>query len=97
MEYKEMCKIVYPYTCPACGNDMLFFTRKRNSGIIDYKHIMEEMPDRDKLVEYLADKDIEFLKCVMCKKMYIMDWTSGYAKPLRDKNILKRFGYKFKE
>lgn len=96
MELKEMCRIVHPYTCPACGNDMLFFTKARTNTIIDYKNISQEKTD-DELIEYLANKDVEYLKCVICKKMYIIDWTRGYARPLLDRNVLTHFGYKFKE
>lgn len=96
MEYKEMCRIIYPYTCPACGNNMLFFTRNKTNTVIDYKQIIHNK-NSDTIKEYLADKDVEYLKCIICKKMFIIDWTSGYARPLKYKNTLKRFGYKDKE
>jgi hypothetical protein len=97
MEYKEMCRIMHPYTCPACGNHMLFFTRARNNNVIDYKNLMDNMSDNDKMMDYLSEKDVEYLKCIMCKKMYIIDWTKGYARPLLYKDTLIQFGYKFKE
>lgn len=96
MELKEMCRIMHPYTCPACGNDMLFFTRTRNNMIIDYKNLMQSKSDND-IMDYLGEKNVEYLKCVACKKMYIIDWSHGYARPLRDRDTLKRFGYRFKE
>ena len=96
MEYKEMCRIVYPYTCPVCGNNMLFFTRNRTNTVIDYKQVMQTHND-DSIKDYLAGKDVEYLKCMVCKKLFIIDWTSGIARPLKYKNILKRFGYKDKE
>lgn len=95
MEHREMCRIIHPYTCPACGNDMLFFTRIRNNAVIDYKNITQTMNNTE-VMDYLYKKDVEYLKCVMCKKMYIIDWTRGYARPLRDRNVLEQFGYKFK-
>ena len=97
MEHREMCRIVHPYTCPACGNDMLFFTRNRNSMIIDYKNLIQTKTDNTEMMDYLATKDVEYLKCVVCKKMYIIDWSKGYARPLIYKDTLKQFGYKFKE
>ena len=97
MELKEMCRIMHPYTCPACGNDMLFFTRARNNMIIDYKNLMQTKTDNNDIMDYLGQKDVEYLKCVACKKMYIIDWSHGYARPLIYKDILKQFGYKFKE
>ena len=96
MELREMCRIIHPYTCPACGNDMLFFTMSRNNNIIDYKNLMDTY-NNNEIMDYLSNKNVEYLKCVACKKMYIIDWSSGYARPLRNKDILKQFGYKFKE
>lgn len=96
MEHKEMCRIMHPYTCPSCGSDMLFFTRNRNIGVIDYKHLIDTKSN-DEIMDYLAEKNIEYLKCTICKKMFIIDWTHGYARPLLHKDILKKFGYKFKE
>ena len=97
MELKVMCRIMHPYTCPGCGNDMLFFTRSRNNNIIDYKSLIDEKSNNDEIINYLQDKNIEYLKCVVCKKIFIIDWTHDYARPLRDRDVLKRFGYKFKE
>lgn len=97
MELKEMCRIMHPYTCPACGNDMLFFTRAKNNMIIDYKNIIDSKTDNTDIMNYLGQKDVEYLKCVACGKMYIIDWSRGYARPLIDRNVLKQFGYKFKE
>lgn len=97
MELKEMCRIMHPYTCPACGNDMLFFTRARNNMIIDYKNLTKSKTDNNEIMDYLAEKNVEYLKCVACKKMYIIDWSRGYARPLLYKDELKKFGYKFKE
>lgn len=97
MELKEMCRIMHPYTCPACGNDMLFFTRTRNNMIIDYKNLIDSNKDNNQIMDYLGEKNVEYLKCIACKRMYIIDWSRGYARPLLDKDILKHFGYKFKE
>lgn len=97
MEHREMCRILHPYTCPACGNDMLFFTRARNNSVIDYKNIMHAKKDNNEIMNYLASKDIEYLKCIICKKIYIIDWSAGYARPLLYKDTLKQFGYKFKD
>jgi len=97
MELKEMCRIVHPYTCPICGNDMLFFTRNRNNSIIDYKELYNSNQDTNELKEFLAERNVEYLKCVICKNTFIIDWTKGYARPLRHKETLKQFGYKFKE
>ena len=96
MELKEMCRIMHPYTCPTCGNNMLFFTIAINNNIIDYKNLIESKTNND-IMDYLSEKNVEYLKCMVCKKMYIIDWTKGYARPLIYKDTLKQFGYKFKE
>ena len=97
MEYKEMCIIMYPYTCPSCGNNMLFFTRAKNNMVIDYKNLIESEMNNNDIMDYLSNKDVEYLKCIACKRKYIIDWSRNYARPLIDKNALKQFGYKFKE
>ena len=97
MELKEMCKIVYPYTCPVCGENMLFFTRNRSNTVMDYKQLMSDKSDIDELKDFLADKNVEYLKFMVCKKLFIIDWSNGTARPLKSKDVLKRFGYKFKE
>lgn len=97
MELKEMCRIMYPYTCPSCGNDMLFFTRTRNNMVIDYKNLIESGMNNNDIMDYLGSKNIEYLKCMVCKRKYIIDWSHNSARPLLDKNILKQFGYRFKE
>lgn len=91
--YKELCKVIYPYTCPACGNEMLFFTRSNSNMVIDYKNLIDSKMDNDSIIDYLGNKDVEYLKCIACKKLYIIDWSRGYARPLRDKDALKQFGY----
>lgn len=96
MELREMCRIMHPYTCPVCGNDMLFFTRAKNNMVIDYKNIFQTK-DKETMLNYLADKNVEYLKCMVCGKIYIIDWTHNYARPLLYKDALKQFGCKFKE
>lgn len=95
-EQKEMCIILYPYTCPACGNDMLFFTREKSNMVIDYKNLMQTKDNKD-IIDYLSSKNINYLKCIACKRTYIIDWSHGYARPLLNRDALKQFGYKFKE
>ena len=65
--------------------------------VIDYKNLIQTRTDNNDIMNYLGEKNVEYLKCIACKKMYIIDWSRGYARPLLDKNILKQFGYKFKE
>ena len=96
MKYKEMCRILHRYTCPSCGNDMLFFTKARTNIVIDYKNLTQTKTD-DEVMEHLANSNVEYLKCMVCKKMYIIDWTKGYARPLLYKDTLRQFGYRFKE
>ena len=64
MELKEMCRIIHPYTCPVCGNDMLFFTRAKSNMIIDYKNLINSDIDNVEMMDYLAQKNVEYLKCI---------------------------------
>lgn len=94
---KEMCKIINPYRCPNCGNDVLFFTKNHSGTVIDYKFLIDSGYGLNDLINYLGDKNIRYIKCLACQKMYIIDWSNGYPVPLLDRNALKQFGYKFKE
>lgn len=94
MELKEMCRIMHPYTCPTCGNNMLFFTIARNNSVIDYKNLIDTRDNHEDIKEYLSGKNIEYLKCIACKKSYIIDWSKGFARPLIYKDTLRQFGYK---
>lgn len=96
MPYKELCRIVYPYTCPVCGNS-LFFTKTRTNINIDYKRLMNESSyNKEELTEYLSSKNIEYLRCRDCNRLFIIDWSKGFPRALRNVDVLKKFGYKCK-
>lgn len=88
---KEMCKIITPYKCVKCNKDSLFFTTKNNI-LIEYKSLIDNGYNANNIIKYLETKDIKYLKCLSCGKIFIIDWTLKYPKQVIDKNILKEFG-----
>lgn len=89
---KEMCKKLTPYKCKQCGQDMLFFTTKSNM-LIDYKGLFDRsVYGLEDITKYLENRHIRFIKCIVCNKTYVIDWTNGYPVPLLDKEEIKKFG-----
>lgn len=86
----NMCRILAPYTCKNCGQDMLFFTTSNNT-LIDYKRLLS-VGGIYELKHYLESRSIRGIKCLICNKEYVIDWTKGYPEPLLDKDVLKQFG-----
>ena len=87
-----MCEKITPYRCPICNQDMLFFVTSNNT-LIDYKGLAERSPNGIySLRQYLENKRIKFIKCLVCNKVSIIDWSNTYPKPLLDKEVLEKFG-----
>lgn len=86
-----MYHLIQPYKCPACNQEMLFFTTKDNK-VIDYKRFISNANTLDETIKYLGKRDIRFIKCIQCGKTYIIDWTDGWPKPLTERKKLKEFG-----
>lgn len=95
MSHRQMCTIIKPYKCPNCNNELLFFTINRSDFVIDYKNLINKGLSLHQLREYLSNRNIRYLKCIICKKMYIIDWSNGFPEPLLNRNVLTQFGYKF--
>lgn len=89
---KEMCKIITPYRCKECGQDMVFFLTNNNI-LLDYKGlIIDQSKSLQELKQYLEPRAVCFMKCLSCNKTYIIDWTTRYPTQLTDKSALKKFG-----
>lgn len=89
---KEMCRIITPYRCKECGQDMVFFLTNNNT-LLDYKGlIVDQANSLYDLRRYLESKSIRFMKCLACNKTYIIDWTNEYPVQLTDKSVLNKFG-----
>ena len=93
--FKELCRVIKPYTCTSCGNDLLFFSKPNSAIMIDYKELLTIYDNKQDIIEYLSNRDVKVLKCLACKKMYIIDWSGRLPRPLIYKDDLKKFGYKF--
>lgn len=86
---KEMCKVIEPYICKECGNELLFFVT--NNGLIDYKKILSKYKTFGDLYNFLQNKNIKYLKCLVCNKMYIIDWGQHFPQQLIDKDSINKF------
>lgn len=88
----NMCEIITPYRCKNCGQDMLFFLTNNNT-LIDYKALFcYNDQTLYGIKHYLENKNIRFIKCLVCNKTYIIDWTHGYPMQLLNKDLIKKFG-----
>lgn len=86
-----LCRIISPYICTECGQDTLFFYTK-NSTLIDYKTLIMNGTTKQQLIKELENREVKYLKCINCGKIFIMDWRKGYPVPLNDREKLKEFG-----
>lgn len=87
---KEMCTLITPYRCGVCNQDMLYFTTKYNT-LIDYKNLMYNKHGIAEINNYLETKQIKFIKCLVCNKTYIIDWSEKYPRPVMNKEDIKKF------
>jgi hypothetical protein len=88
----EMCKYRRPYTCKECGQEMLFFPTKNNT-IIDYKRLLLKNCNTLRDVKHaLESGGVKRIKCVVCGKYYIMDWTNGLPEQFIDPEVCANLG-----
>ena len=87
----RICRKINPYRCKVCNQDMLFFMTKHNT-LIDYKALIERSEDASTLKKYLILKDVQYIKCITCNKIYLIDWSNHIPVPLTDKSHLTKFG-----
>lgn len=91
-ELKLMCTKITPYRCEKCGQEMLFFYTN-NGLLIDYKQLFEkERMTAQQIIEYLQYRKVQYIKCITCNKLYIIDWRRHFPTPLLDTECLKDFG-----
>ena len=88
---EQLYKLITPYKCKVCGQDMLFFTNNRGT-IFDYKEFLNRRNTLPEMKRYLEKRDIKYLKCICCDKLYIIDWSHGWPEQITDGSILKEFG-----
>ncbi len=87
----EMCKLHTPYVCKDCGNELLFFTTERNS-LIDYKGLFVGGTTSPELYKILENRKVRFMKCIVCGKYYLIDWSNHFPQQLMDRKCLDNFG-----
>ena len=59
---------------------------------IDYKTLFDNGYNLYDIKKYIQYKNVKYLKCITCNKLYIIDWRDGYPKPLYDTKCLSDFG-----
>ena len=91
MDKKIMYELIHPYRCKNCGQDMLFFTTS-NDTVIDYKEFLNRGNTLSEMKRYLERRNIRFLKCLCCNKLYIIDWTDDWPQQVMYRNVPKQFG-----
>lgn len=87
----QMCKMITPYRCSVCGQDTMFFVTGRHT-IIDYRMLFYKGITSYELKNYLRSRDVKYIKCISCNKIYVIDWTKGFPIALTNKEELKTFG-----
>lgn len=88
---KLLYKLLTPYRCKICGEDMLFFQTARNT-LIDYKPFLDNALSIYDLRDFLESKHVKYLRCLHCNKSFIIDWSEGWPQQLIDPSKLKDFG-----
>ena len=91
MEKKLLYSLIHPYRCKVCKQDMLFFTNNKGT-IFDYKEFLNQRKTLPEMKRYLEKRDIKYLKCICCDKLYIIDWSKGWPEQITDRTILEKFG-----
>lgn len=91
MENKILYKLITPYKCKICGQDMLFFTTPSGT-IIDYKEFLNRGNTLSEMKTYLEKRNIKYIKCICCDKLFIIDWSNGWPEQVTDIRILRDFG-----
>ena len=91
MEKNLLYKLISPYKCKVCGQDMLFFETIYNK-LIDYKPFLDNGYSLDEMKRIIETRKIKYIRCICCGKSFIIDWTNGWPEQLIDREALKKFG-----
>lgn len=85
-----MCKIDYPCKCRVCGQEMLFFVM-RDKSLVDYVTLFNKYHTSSEIYRFLAKNNVSHIKCLVCDKEFIIDWSAKFPKQLVDKDELDKF------
>ena len=70
---------------------MLFFTTS-NGSVIDYKEFLNRSNTLPEVKRYLEKRNIKYIKCIYCDRLFIIDWSHGWPEQVTDINVLRDFG-----
>lgn len=83
-------KTIPPTYCTLCkANSIDIFDAYKKP--IDYARILATSLTKEEVVDKLNSyKNISFMGCKKCMNVYMIDWSSGIPRPLRNPCILKK-------
>lgn len=87
---QELCKFITPYNCKICNNPLYFLSN--DNILIDYKYQMNISKSSYELKNYLSNRKVKYIKCIICNKLFIIDWSNVWPEQLIDRNMLNKFG-----
>lgn len=86
----NMCTLHNPCRCKDCGNELLFFTTARNT-LIDYKALFANGRTSPEIYRELQDSKVRLIRCIVCNKSYIIDWSNKFPEQLTNREGLAKF------
>ena len=87
---RNLCRIIEPYRCKICGEEMLFFVTS-GSYLIDYKKLFYTTHTAYSLYNKLSKNNVCRLRCVVCKRNFMIDWSKMWPEQLVDRSKLNMF------
>ena len=88
---KVMCKTITPYICKKCGEEMLFFVTGNPNYIIDYKNLFFKEQTSDRIYNIASENDVSYIKCLVCNKKYIIDWSNKFPEQMTNRKDISKF------
>lgn len=92
MEQKKLKCIVkrlLPYTCPSCGTNRISIFDKFDRRI-NYS-LLCKYNNEDQIKKKLENTDLKYMKCDICKSIFVLDWTRDEIPYPLYKNIYNDF------
>lgn len=72
---KSIVKRLLPHTCPECGNNSISIYDKFDKRV-NYT-LLCRYNTEDQIKKKLQNTDLKYMKCDVCKSVFILDWTKG--------------------
>lgn len=86
---KSIVKRLYPHTCPNCTNNTISiydkFDKRVNYGLLCRYNNPEQIKIK------LKKTDLKYMRCDVCKSVFVLDWTRGEIPYPMFKEIYEEF------